>query len=181
VVKAQGELNRSLRLPTVAGSVGWSLKSGFDASSGANQWFTAGSWDGTWTAGLSLNVSASGFFPWSKESAALRKSALQLESLKLQYSGLESGVRIAVESTLLKIAEQEAKIASGRKSVELAGRLYESAEEQYRGGYISSTDLKDAQLGLNGAQMSLAQAVHGYNQNVLDLMDAVGSAGEENP
>jgi outer membrane protein TolC len=88
-------------------------------------------------------------------------------------------VRIAVETAMLKIAEQEAKIASGRKSVALAERLYQSADEQYRSGYISSTDLKDAQLGLNGAQLALAQAVFGYNQNVLDLMDAVGLEGEE--
>jgi outer membrane protein TolC len=132
------------------------------------------------TAGLSFSVPVSALFPWSKESAAVRKSALQLENLRQQYSSLESGVRIAVESAILKIAEQEARIASGRKSVQLAQRLYESAEEQYRAGYISSTDLKDAQLGLNGAQLALAQAVFDYNQNVLDLLDAVGSSGEEN-
>jgi outer membrane protein TolC len=170
---AQAALNRSLALPTLAGFVAYSLDSGGD-------YFSAGAWDGKLTAGLSFSVPLSALFPWSKETAAVRKSALQLENMRQQYSSLESGVRIAVESGLLKIAEQEAKIASGRKSVELAQRLYESAEEQYRSGYISSTDLKDAQLGLNGAQLALAQAVFGYNQNVLDLMDAVGMDGEEN-
>jgi outer membrane protein len=178
---AQGALNRSLRLPTLSGFVGYSLASGFDSATGKNDYFSADAWDGTWTAGLSLNVSVSALLPWSKENAAVRKSALQLENMKQQYSSLESGVRIAVETAILKIAEQEAKIASGRKSVALAVRLYESADEQYRGGYISSTDLKDAQLGLNGAQLALAQAVFGYNQNMLDLMDAVGLDGEENP
>lgn len=176
----QQKLNRSLALPTLAGFVGYSLDSGFDSATGENSWFDAEAWDGTLTAGLSFSVPVSALLPWSRESAAVRKSALQLENLKLQYSSLEGGVRIAVESAILKIAEQEAKIASGRKSVSLAQRLYESAEAQYRGGYISSTDLKDAQLGLNGAQLALAQAVHGYNQNVLDLLDAVGSDGEEN-
>jgi len=172
ILAAQGVLNRSLALPTLAGFVGYSLKSG-------NEYFTAGAWDGTWTAGLSFNVPVSALLPWSRESAVTRKSALQLENMKLQYQSLESGVRIAVESAILRIAEQEAKIASGRKSVALAKRLYESAGEQYRGGYISSTDLKDAQLGLNGAQLAYAQAVFGYNQNVLDLMDVVGMEGEE--
>jgi outer membrane protein TolC len=178
ILAVQGELNRSLALPTLAGFVGYSLKSGFDSATGKNEYFTAGAWDGTWTAGLSFNVPVSALLPWSRESAAVRKSALALQNMKLQYESLESGVRIAVESAILKIAEQEAKIASGRKSVALAKRLYESAGEQYRGGYISSTDLKDAQLGLNGAQLAYAQAVFGYNQNVLDLMDVVGSEGE---
>jgi len=179
-LEVQQKLNRSLALPTLAGFVGYSLDSGFDSATGKNTWFDAEAWDGTLTAGLSLSVPVSALLPWSKESAAVRKSALQLENLKVQYSSLEGGVRIAVESAILKIAEQEAKIASGRKSVSLAQRLYESAEAQYRGGYISSTDLTDAQLGLNAAQLALAQAVHGYNQNVLDLLDAVGSDGEEN-
>ncbi len=180
LLAAQAALNRSLALPTLAGFMAYSLHSGTDAE-GKNDYFHADAWDGTLSAGLSFNVPVSALFPWSKESAAIRKAALQLENLKVQYSSLESGVRIAVESAVLKIAEQEAKIASGRKSVALAERLYESADEQYRGGYISSTDLKDAQLGLNGAQLALAQAVFGYNQNVLDLLDVVGMDGEENP
>ncbi len=174
VLKAQAALNRSLALPTLVGFVGYSLDSG-------SQWFDAAAWSGSWNAGLSFSVPVSALFPWSKESASLRKTALQLENLNVQYASLESGVRIAVESGLLKIAEQEAKIASGRKGLALAQRLYESAEEQYRGGYISSADLKDAQLGLNGAQLALAQAVFGYNQNVLELMDVVGMDGEQKP
>jgi outer membrane protein TolC len=181
LLKAQQGLDRSLALPTLAGFVGYSLDSGFDPASGASRWFEAGAWSGSWNAGLSLSVPLSALLPWSKESAAQRRTALQLENLNVQYAGLESGARIAVESGLLKVAEQEARIASGRKGLALAQRLYESAEEQYRGGYISSTDLKDAQLGLNGAQLALAQAVFAYNQNVLELMDAAGMDGEQEP
>jgi outer membrane protein len=173
---AQERLNRSLNKPTLAGFVSYQLQSGFDELTGKNKYFTADAWDGTLTAGLSLNVPVSAYLPWSKESATIRKSALQLQNMKLQLQSLESGVRIAVESSILKIAEQEAKIASGNKSVELARRLYESAEQQYQGGYISSSDLKDAQLGLNAAQLAYAQAIFGYNQNILELMDLVGVA-----
>jgi outer membrane protein len=178
---AQAALQRSLALPTLVGFASYSLQSGVDAASGENQYFGSGAWDDSWTAGLSFSVPVSALFPWSGERAAARKAALQLENLRQQYPSLESGVRTAVHSAILRIAEQEAKIASGRKSVALAQRLYESAEVQYRSGYISSTDLKDAQLGLNGAQLALAQAVFGYNQNVLDLMDVVGMDGEDKP
>ena len=179
LLAAQAALNRSLALPSLVGFMAYSLDSGMDAE-GKNDYFNAEAWDGRWTAGFSFSVPVSALFPWSKESAAVRKSALQLENMRQQYSSLESGVRIVVESGLLKIAGEEAKIASGHKSLNLAQRLYESADVQYRGGYISSTDLKDAQLGLNGAQLALAQAVFGYNQNVLDLLDAAGLDGEEN-
>ena len=67
LLAAQAALNRSLALPTLAGFVGYSLKSGFDAATGKNEYFTADAWDGTWTAGLSFNVPVSALFPWSRE------------------------------------------------------------------------------------------------------------------
>ena len=76
--------------------------------------------------------------------------------------------------------EEQAKIASGRKSVALAERLYESALEQYEGGYISSMDLEDSQLALNGARLAYTQAIYSYNLNLLELMNAVGVSELEN-
>jgi outer membrane protein len=174
ILRARDRLNRSLRLPTLVAWANYQLSSGFDSSTGENLYFQADAWDGTLSAGLQLSVPVSVWFPWSKEAATNRKSEIQLQDLELQLQSLTSGIRLAVESSILKIAEEEAKIASGKKSVELAQRLYDSAVEQYESGYISSTDLRDAQIGLNGARLGYAQAVFGYNSNVLALMDAVG-------
>jgi outer membrane protein len=180
ITEAQNELNRSLRLPTLTAWAQYSVMSGFDAGTGKND-YSWDAWDpfdvkGNLTVGLNLSVPISGFFPWSEESAGIKKAQIQAEDQHLQYGALESSVRIAVESSVLKIAEERAKIASGNKSVELAQRLYEAAVEQYEGGYISSVELKDAQLGLNGARLAYAQAIYNYNRNVLDLMDVVGVA-----
>jgi outer membrane protein TolC len=179
ITEAQSELNRSLRLPTLAAWANYSVDSGVKAS-GENDY----SWD-AWdpfdvksnlTLGLNLSIPISGFFPWSGESAGIKKAQIQAEDQRLQYGALESSVRIAVETSILKIAEERAKIASGQKSVDLAQRLYEAAVEQYEGGYISSVELEDAQLRLNGAKLAYAQAIYNYNRNVLDLMDVVGVA-----
>ena len=40
----------------IAGFAGYSLKSGFDAATGKNDYFHADAWDGTLSAGLSFNV-----------------------------------------------------------------------------------------------------------------------------
>jgi outer membrane protein len=173
LAEAQDSLTRSLRLPTLGALFNYSLDSGVDLSSGASI-YGAEDWEKSWSVGVALSIPVSGWFPWSGESLEVRKSALDLESRRLEFSSLESGLRIAVETLLLKIAEEEAKIASGRKSVELAERLYGSAVEQYEAGLISSIDLKDAQLGLGGARLAYAQAVYSYNMNVLELKNTVG-------
>jgi outer membrane protein len=175
ITAAQNELDRSLRLPTLAGWARYNVQSRYD-SSGDTEYFNSDYWMGNLTAGLNLSVPISAFFPWSEESAGLKKAQIQAEDRRLQYGALESSIRIAVESSILKIAEERAKIASGQKSVQLAQRLYEAAVEQYESGYISSVELKDAQLGLNGAKLAYAQAIYNYNRNVLDLMDVVGVA-----
>jgi outer membrane protein TolC len=176
ITEAQGKLNRSLRLPTLAAWANYSVQSGFDISTGDNRYFDLDAWDRNLTMGLNLSVPISGFFPWSEESLTIKKTQLQVEDLRMQYGAFESSVRIAVESSILKIAEERAKISSGKKSVALAQRLYEAAVDQYESGYISSVELKDAQLGLNAARLAYAQAIYDYNRNILDLMDVVGVA-----
>ena len=176
ITEAQEALNRSANKPTLFAWANYSLQSGFDPVTGDNKYFNIDDWDGNLTMGLNLSVPISGFFPWSEESATIKKSQLQVEDLRIQYGALESSVRIAVESTILKIDEERAKISSGKKSVALAQRLYEAAADQYESGYISSVELKDAQLGLNAARLAYAQAIYNYNRNILDLMDMVGVA-----
>ena len=176
ITEAQEALNRSANKPTLFAWANYSLQSGFDPVTGDNKYFNIDDWDGNLTMGLNLSVPISGFFPWSEESATIKKSQLQVEDLRIQYGALESSVRIAVESSILKIAEERAKISSGKKSVALAQRLYEAAADQYESGYISSVELKDAQLGLNAARLAYAQAIYNYNRNILDLMDMVGVA-----
>ena len=176
ISEAQEELNRSLRLPTLAAWANYGVQSGYDPASGDTEYFNIDYWEGNLTMGLILSVPISGYFPWSKENLTIKKTQLQVEDLRIQYGALESSVRIAVESTILKIDEERAKISSGDKSVALAQRLYEAAADQYESGYISSVELKDAQLGLNAARLAYAQAIYNYNRNILDLMDVVGVA-----
>jgi len=177
ITEAQEALNRALRLPTLAAWANYSLQSGFDPVTGDNKYFDFDAWEGNLTMGLNLSVPISGFFPWSEENATIKKSQLQAEDLRIRYGALESSIRIAVESSILKIDEERAKISSGSKSVALARRLYEAAVEQYESGYISSVELEDAQLGLNAARLAYARAIYSYNRNILDLMDVVGVAG----
>ena len=176
IMEAQEALNKSLRLPTLAAWANYSVQSGFDKSTGDDKYFDFDAWEGNLTMGLNLSVPISGFFPWSEENATIKKTQLQMEDFRIQYGALESNVRIAVESSILKIDEERAKISSGKKSVALAQRLYEAAVDQYEAGYISSVELKDAQLGLNASRLAYTQAIYNYNRNILDLMDVVGVA-----
>jgi outer membrane protein len=173
IMEIQRELDLSLRRPTIVGWFNYTLSSGMDAD-GKNDYFTWDSWSHDWTAGVRVDVPISGYFPWSKETADLKRAQVDIEGMRIGLKTAANGIRLALESAILKINEEQAKIDSGRKSVALAERLYESALDQYESGYISSMDLKDTQLALNGARLAYTQAIYSYNLNVLELMNAVG-------
>ena len=174
LAEIQKQVTQSSRLPTISGFLNYSLTSGVDSATGANRYWGTDAWDGTLSGGISVQIPVSSFIPWSKESANLRKSDLELEELRLGYESLVSGIKVSIESILLKLEEEKLKIASGKKGMELAQRLYDSAREQYARGVISSIDLKDAQLGLNSSQLAHIQTIYNYKKAVNDLMDAVG-------
>jgi outer membrane protein TolC len=174
LAEIQAELAKSANKPGINAFFSYSARSGVDPATGENKYWGEDSWDGTLTGGLSVQLPVSAWFPWSGERAERIKSGINVDDLKLNLSSLESAVRLNIENILLKIEEEKQKIASGKKSVDLAGRLYDSAVEQYARGLISSLELKDAQLGSNSAQLGYLQMIFNYKMAFIDLKEAVG-------
>ena len=163
------EINEAItkggKKPVIAGFANYTLQSGFDPATGKAR---------NLAAGVSINMTLSALFPWSKENADVKKDALDLEQLKLGLSSIESGIRLNIENILLQLEEEKAKISSGEKGVELALKLYASASERYINGLISSMELKDTQITLNTAQLGSLTSIYNYKSALFDLMDAVG-------
>ena len=170
----QQRITEASRRPVVAGFVSYSLQSGYDSETGKNKYWGKDSWDGDLTLGVSVQMNISSLFPWSAENANVVKGKLEIEQLKQNISGIESSIRISIENALLKLEEERAKIDSGRKGVDLALSLYKSTRERYENGLASSMDLRQAQIGLNNAQMGYITSIYNYKMAVFDLMEAVG-------
>jgi len=174
LAEIQAEMAKNADKPAIAAFFSYSAQSGVDPATGDNKYWGKDSWDGTLAGGLSIQLPVSAWFPWSGERAKRIKSGIEVDDLKLNLSSLQSAVRLNIENSLLKIEEEKLKIASGNKSLELAGRLYDSAVEQYARGLISSLALKDAQLGSNSAQLGYLQMIFNYKMAFIDLKEAVG-------
>jgi outer membrane protein TolC len=167
-------LNVSNRRPDIKGFAIYTLQSGFDTATGENRYRGEDAWEGDLSIGLTFQMPISALFPWSRESAEKEGATLDLEELKVEQSSIESSIRLNIESILLKLEEEKAKIQSNVKSVELAQNLYKSAQEQYANGLISSIELEDAQIDLNAARLGYLTSVFNYKLALLDLADTVG-------
>ncbi len=160
--------------PTIGGFANYTVQSGYDATTGENKYWGEDSWSGDLSVGVVVQMQLSSLFPWSGENASEKKSSFDLEALRTTRGSVESGIRLNIKNTLLKLAKEKAKIGSTVKGVELAERLYESAQKRYKNGLISNTELKDAQIRLNNAKLGYLQSIYNYKSAVFDLEDAVG-------
>jgi outer membrane protein TolC len=162
------------KLPVIAGFARYSLESGFDSMTGENKFSGEGSWSDLLTVGLSVQMPLSALFPWSGENARAKKADFTLKAQREGLSSLEGGIQLGIQRALLKLEEEEAKISSGKMQVELAQRVLQTSEQSFANGLISSTELKDAQLNLNAAQLGRLSAIYNYNMALYDLYDLVG-------
>jgi outer membrane protein len=172
--QVQVELSRVQKRPSIVGFARYGLESGYDPQTGKAKYWGTDAWDGNLTAGVSVQMPLSGLFPWSGENADITQSSRNLEKLSVELESTQSSVRLTVHNALLAMEKQESKITSGRKYVQLAQRLYESARERYNNGLITSLEFQDAQMGLNSARLSYLQAVYDYRSARFELMDAIG-------
>lgn len=172
--KYQRAITASANKPTIAGFASYELISGVDSVTGENRYTGEDAWDDDLTMGLIVQIPLSAFFPWSKETADRKKEDFDLEQLIIGKDSLESKISLNIESILLKLDEERSMIASVRKGVELAQRLYRSSRERYEKGLASSLELTDAQIGLNEARRGYLQSLYSYKTALFDLMDAVG-------
>ncbi|MBN2324009.1 MAG: TolC family protein [Spirochaetes bacterium] len=172
--EVQNDLNKRQKNPTVSAFAEYSLKSGVDSATGAPLYWGEDSWEGDLSVGLQVTVPLSNLFPWSGENAAIAQGELDRKRLGYERDSLKTSVQSAIETLLRTIEQKESQIASNRKAVSLAERLYESAKERYRNGLITSLELQDAQVNLNGARLGYLEAVYDYKTALFDLMDAVG-------
>jgi HAE1 family hydrophobic/amphiphilic exporter-1 len=170
----QSNLIAREKRPTIAGFANYMVQSGFDTATGKNKYTGRDSWEDNLTLGLSFQMPLSALLPWSGENADVIKFAAELESLKTGLQSEQGDIRLNIDNILLRIEEEVAKISSGNKRVELAQKFLESSEKSFANGLISPTDLKDAQLNLNTAQLGYLSAIFNYQMALYDLYDAVG-------
>ena len=167
----QESLKKDEKKPFIGSFANYKVNSTFNTSTGANDYTN---WDDILSVGVNVSVPLSALIPYSREYAEQNKASLDLAELKTNLSSIESSIKIGIDGILLKIKEEEAKIKSSEKAVELASRLYDSAIERFANGLITRIELKETEIRLNSARVGYLNSVYSYMNALFDLMDVVG-------
>ena len=174
--KLQVNVQKTEKRPVISGFASAGLQNRFDLGAGGPGGLSGAAWDGTVSAGLSIQMGLSPHLPWSKETAGVEKSTAELQRLNADLQSFRNAAALEAGKVLLSLSESRAKIEAGEKARELAEELYLASKDMYENGLITSMEYGDAVMGLSDSHAGWLTYIYDYRMALCDLMDAVGAA-----
>jgi outer membrane protein len=102
-------------------------------------------WNGTWSAGLTLSLTA---FDGGRTAAAVAQAQAQAQAARHQLDDLERHIRLEVTTRVLDLATARAAIEVSNRNLEAAKENVRVARDRYEEGVIPSSELLDAETAL---------------------------------
>ena len=149
-------------LPTLAANVNYNYSAvGDDKLS----WFPSS------TAALSLNLPV---FDGFQKHYNIKQSKISRDMLSVQRQDTERQLRIAIRNYNDKIALCVKNYTAANATVEIAQKSYEISQKMYEVGKATLVELNDAQLALEQAQLTQAQAIYNFMVAKASLDELIG-------
>ena len=137
-------------IPTLAASINYNYSAMGDEEL---RWFPSS------TAAVSLSIP---IFDGFQKHFNIKQSKINKDMLDLQKEDTERQIKIAIRNYNDKIALCVKNYTAATSTVEIAQKSYEISEKMYEVGKTTLVELNDAQLALQQAQLTQAQAVYDY-------------------
>ena len=149
-------------LPTLAASINYNYSAmGDDKLS----WFPSS------TAALSLSIPV---FDGFQKHFNIKQTKISKDMLDVQRQDTERQIRIAIRNYNDKIALCVKNYTAANATVEIAQKSYEISEKMYEVGKATLVELNDAQLALQQAQLTQAQAIYNFMVAKASLDELIG-------
>ena len=149
-------------LPTLAASINYNYSAMGDSEL---RWFPSSN------AALSLNIPV---FDGFQKRFAIKQSKVSQDILRVQREDTERQIRIAIKNYNDRIALCVKNYTAAHSTVEVAEKSYQISEKMYEVGKATIVELNDAQLALQQAQLTQAQAVYEFMVAKASLDELVG-------
>ena len=149
-------------LPTLAANINYNYSAmGDDKLS----WFPSS------TAAVSLSIPV---FDGFQKHYAIKQSKITKDMLSMQREDTERQIRIAIRNYNDKIALCVKNYSAANATVEIAQKSYEISAKMYEVGKATLVELNDAQLALQQAQLTQAQAIYNFMVAKASLDELIG-------
>jgi outer membrane protein len=128
-------------------------------------------WKDTWDIGVSVSWSV---FDGGRRSAAQARARAEAEAARQQLREIDRAIRLEVTRRALELRTAEKRLTVAGRAVESARENRRVAADRYREGLIPSSELLDAEVDLERAQVSRTNAHATVRLAAAGLERAVG-------
>ena len=149
-------------LPTLAANINYNYSAMGDEEL---RWFPSS------TAALSLSIPV---FDGSQKHYNIKQSKVTRNMLALQREDTERNLRIAIRNYNDQMALCIKNYQAANATVEIAQKSYDISAKMYEVGKATLVELNDAQLALQQAQLTQAQAVYNFMVTKASLDELIG-------
>ena len=163
---AAAEAERGARLPQLALSGGYSY-----ANPNRDIVPPTADWKDTWDVGVGLSWSV---FDGGKRSASEARARAQADAVRERLRELDRSIRLEITERVLELRTAQARLAVSERSVVSAAESRRVAADRYREGVIPSSELLDAELAQERAELTRTQAHAALRLAAAGLDRAVG-------
>jgi outer membrane protein len=161
--RATRDLAKTADKPTVVAGFNYQFRNGFMPDMEKIR--------GNWTATLSV---AYPVFDGRRTAAQVAQAEVGLRTIELRKADLERMIGLEIATALADLKTIERKLEIEKAKITQAEDALRIAEERYRNGLLSATDLIDAQNALESARLNVLQLIYGHTLGRYNLFRASG-------
>ena len=156
------KMQKKQYLPTLAASINYNYSAMGDEEL---RWFPSS------TAAVSLSIP---IFDGFQKRYNIKQSKINKNMLDLQLEDTERNLRIGIRNYNDQMALCIKNYQAANATVEIAQKSYDISEKMYEVGKATLVELNDAQLALQQAQLTQAQAVYNFMVTKASLDELIG-------
>jgi outer membrane protein TolC len=111
---------------------------------------------------------------WGNYSAT-KKAYYDVQKSSLDYRSAGDGINLAVKASALNLVSSARQINASRIALEYTQQTYEQLMERFRNNMLSATDILDAEVMLQAAQVNLTNSTYAWLKAKTALLQSLGT------
>lgn len=131
--------------------------------------------DGVELAQLKLELTQNEYTPEFQK----KKAEVEFNKEELSLEQIKKGIILEITQSFLDLKEKEVNVEITKKQEEEKEKVYRIAQEQYKAGLITTTDLLDSQIQFTQAKIDALEGLFDYNLTNRQFIKALGTELEK--
>jgi len=123
---------------------------------------------------ISLGLRLNSLFPFSADFQGVKNVDDQILSANIGLAQMIQGTEVEIYNTILALEKTRTSVDAQTQTIKLAERSYRLSEQAYRSGLQDVLQVRNAELDLKQAKVSMLEQQFNYLNGLLDLEYAIG-------